>query len=117
LDFIEKQFEDGPASAEEATEFIISELKNYSEEHMEKIVGVSMARHLADHCPRLCSRLWGELDIVPLVMSHSALIDRLSVGQNSNEQDSGGGGWVKTIDEQAESMARKGVRFVGHNKA
>jgi hypothetical protein len=117
LDFIEKRLDEVPASADDVTDLILSELKNYSKVHMEKIVGVSMPETLAGHCPRLCSRLWAELDIVPLVMSNAALIDRMSVGQEPNEQDNAPDGWVKTIDEQAEAMARKGVRLVENDRA
>lgn len=101
-------------SAEEATDFVISELQKYSENHLEKIVGISMPEHVAKHCPRLCPRLWAELDIVPLVLSNVTLIDRVSVEQPTEDSASKSGGWdEKTIDEQAESMARKGVRLVG----
>ncbi|KAJ5209004.1 hypothetical protein N7449_003383 [Penicillium cf. viridicatum] len=114
LDFIEKKFTNGQASAEKATNFIISELKAYSMHHLEKIVGISMPEHVAKHCPRLCPRLWAELDIVPLVMSNVTLIDRVSVEQASETQNPRADGWnEKTIDEQAESMARKGVRLFG----
>ena len=100
-------------SAEEATAFVISELRKYSENHLEKIVGISMPEHVAKHCPRLCPRLWAELDIIPLVLSNVTLIDRVSVEQPSENGSSKTAGWdVKTIDEQAESMARKGVRLV-----
>lgn len=116
MDFIEKQFENGPACADEATQFILSELERYSEEHMEKIVGISMTEHVAGHCPTLCSRLWAELDIVPLVMSNITLVDRVSVEQQSKEQHSQSDGWEKSIDEQAESMARKGVRFARQSR-
>ncbi|KAJ6138497.1 Trehalose synthase (Ccg-9) [Penicillium samsonianum] len=114
LDFIEKQFSNGQASAEEATDFVISELKAYSMHHLEKIVGISMPEHVAKHCPRLCPRLWAELDIVPLVLSNATLIDRVSVDQASENRNPAANGWSeKTIDEQAESMARKGVRLFG----
>ncbi|KAG0159460.1 hypothetical protein PDIDSM_6982 [Penicillium digitatum] len=114
LDFIEKQFSNGQASAEEATEFIISELKAYSMHHLEKTVGISMPEQVANHCPRLCPRLWAELDIIPLVLSNATLIDRVSIEQASESQKPKSNGWdEKTIDEQAESMARKGVRLFG----
>ncbi|CAG8145439.1 hypothetical protein PENNAL_c0002G09949 [Penicillium nalgiovense] len=114
LDFIEKQFPN-KVSAEEATDFVISELQKYSENHLEKIVGISMPDHVAKHCPRLCPRLWAELDIVPLVLSNVTLIDRVSVEQPSeNGASKITAGWdEKPIDEQAESMARKGVRLFG----
>ncbi|KAJ5487089.1 hypothetical protein N7530_001389 [Penicillium desertorum] len=113
LDFIEKQFPN-KVSAEEATDFVISELQKYSENHLEKIVGISMPGHVAKHCPRLCPRLWAELDIIPLVLSNVTLIDRVSVEQPTEDGVSKTAGWdEKTIDEQAESMARKGVRLFG----
>ncbi|KAF4762733.1 hypothetical protein HAV15_005624 [Penicillium sp. str.  len=114
LDFIEKKFTNGQASADEATDFIISKLSTYSKHHLEKIVGISMPEHVAKHCPRLCPRLWAELDIVPLVLSNATLIDRVSVEQASATSNPRSNGWnEKTIDEQAESMARKGVRLFG----
>ncbi|KAJ5749117.1 uncharacterized protein N7511_010813 [Penicillium nucicola] len=115
LDFIEKEFTNGQACAGEATNFIISELKHYSKEHLEKIVGLAMPRHVADHCPELCSRLWAELDIIPLVLPESSMVDGTSVGQSIKAQGpSAASAWdQKTVDEQAESMARKCVRLFG----
>lgn len=82
--------------------------------HLEKIIGIAMPEHVANHCTRLCPRLWAELDIIPLVLSNATLIDRVNIGQVSETRDPGSNGWSeKTIDEQAESMARKGVRLVG----
>lgn len=73
-----------------------------------------MPEHVAKHCPRLCPRLWAELDIIPLVLSNATLIDRVSVEQASETTNPRADGWnEKTVDEQAESMARKGVRLVG----
>ncbi|KAJ5684151.1 uncharacterized protein N7477_000496 [Penicillium maclennaniae] len=69
-------------SCEEATEFIVSRLRTYGEKHLEKIVGVAMPMHVAHHCPRLCSRLWAELDIIPLVLPESYLMDRLFGPEN-----------------------------------
>jgi hypothetical protein len=73
-----------------------------------------MPEHVADQCPRLCSRLWAELDIIPLVVSGTSLVDKRSVPQTSESRNSAAEGWdVRSIDEQAESMARKCIRFVG----
>jgi hypothetical protein len=115
LDFIEKEFTDGQACPREATDFIISELKNYSKKHLEKTVGLAMPSHVAEHCPTLCSRLWAELDIIPLVLSESALLDRIGLGQSIDTRGLGTAGvWdQKTVDEQAESMGRKCVRLFG----
>ncbi|KAJ6018918.1 hypothetical protein N7522_000985 [Penicillium canescens] len=115
LDFFEKEFINGQACPEEATDFIISELKNYSKKHLEKIVGLAMPRHVADHCPVLCSRLWAEIDILPLVLPESALVDRVSVGPSIEAPNpSEASAWdQRTVDEQAESMGRKCVRLFG----
>ena len=65
-----------------------------------------MPMHVADHCPQLCSRLWAELDIIPLVLPESYLMDRYSPRAPIHEY-----AWdSKEIDEQAEGMSRKCVR-------
>ncbi|KAJ6004975.1 hypothetical protein N7540_012774 [Penicillium herquei] len=111
LEFIEKVFD--PAGHEpdpdEATEFIIAELKEYGEKHLEKIVGVAMPKHVAERCSRLCSRLWAELDILPLVLPKSTVTDWYTSRQRKMVH----GGGPKTIDEEAESMSRKCVRLFG----
>ncbi|KAJ5130537.1 Glycosyl transferase family 1 [Penicillium bovifimosum] len=112
LDFIEREFRGEQACPENVANFIIAELKSYSDNHLEKFIGISMPQYVADECPRLCPRLWAELDIVPLVMSNTSLVDRISVAQTNEGDDLEPEQWdIKTIDEQAESMARKGVRF------
>ncbi|KAK5800552.1 hypothetical protein VI817_002764 [Penicillium citrinum] len=94
---------------DQVTDFIISELKKYAETHMEKIMGLAMPRHIARTCKSLCSRLWSEIDIIPLVLPESKPIDHLNPRQSAASR-----AWdVKTLDEQAESMARKSVRLFG----
>ncbi|KAJ5953172.1 hypothetical protein N7454_000068 [Penicillium verhagenii] len=109
LDFIEKRFDRHKEGAEALTEFIVSELKTYGEEHLEKIIGVTMPKDVAEQCPKLCSRLWAELDILPLVLPESSLTDQYpsAVPKGTRPDD------PKTIDEQAESMSRKCVRLFG----
>jgi len=77
---------------------------------MEKIVGAAIPQALDRKIPNLCSRLWKELDILPLVLDE----------YNEPRQQSDRGsyatflGWKeKHVDEQADSMARKCVRFFG----
>lgn len=115
LDFIEKKFPDGQVCAQKVTDFIVSELKAYAENHLEKIIGIAMPIHVADHCPTLCSRLWAEIDIVPLVLPESTLVYRANFGQSIEAQGpSATGTWgAKSIDEQAESMSRKCIRSFG----
>jgi hypothetical protein len=92
--------------AEATIDFIVSELKAYGEKHLEKIIGACMPKHVADRLPRLCSRLWAELDILCLVLPESTLDDQYtsSVPKGTRKGD------PKSIDEQAESMSRKCVR-------
>lgn len=92
--------------AKATTDFIVSELKSYGEQHLEKIIGVAMPKHVADRLPGLCSRLWAELDILCLVLPESSLNEQYpSRGPKGTRKDD-----PKTIDEQAESMSRKCVR-------
>lgn len=111
LDFMEKEFtpEESQTRSQAATNFIIAELIAYSENHLEKFMGLAIPEHVAEHCPDLCSRLWAELDVVPLVLSGTTMMDRFPSRATSETQT-----WVeRTTDEQAESMARKCVRLFG----
>ncbi|KAJ6011279.1 hypothetical protein N7451_002691 [Penicillium sp. IBT 35674x] len=108
LDFTEKVFDatEHKKAAEATADFIVSELKSYGEGHLEKIIGVTMPKHVADRLPRLCSRLWAELDILCLVLPDSSLHEQYAPNGTTK-------GGPKTIDEQAESMSRKCVRLFG----
>ncbi|KAE8307234.1 UDP-Glycosyltransferase/glycogen phosphorylase [Aspergillus transmontanensis] len=68
-----------------------------------------MQAELAEKCPELCSQLWLELDIIPIVL-HKA---EEHVSWGLYEQDIS----YKSLDEQAESIARKCIRFFGPSKA
>ncbi|KAJ5808470.1 hypothetical protein N7474_009739 [Penicillium riverlandense] len=111
LDFIEKDFTPGEdqTHSQAATNFIIAELMAYSEEHLEKFMGIAIPKHVAEYCPQLCSRLWAELDVIPLVLSGTSVMDRFTSHETPDIQ-----AWrERTTDEQAESMARKCVRLFG----
>ncbi|KAJ5174497.1 uncharacterized protein N7482_000374 [Penicillium canariense] len=111
LDFVEKVYEPGEHQpcAEEVVQYITSKLKAYEEKHLEKIVGVAMPKHVMDHCPDLCSHLWAKLDIIPLVLPESSLVDPFTSSEQAPPRN-----WdSKTVDEQAESMTRKCVRLFG----
>ncbi|KAJ5283288.1 hypothetical protein N7505_001268 [Penicillium chrysogenum] len=110
LDFIERSFDQGKRpSVEETTDFFVTQLRAYGERHLEKIIGAAMPKHVADCCPRLCSRLWGELDIIPLILPDSSLVDMYATRAEVKSL-----AWdVKSIDEQAEAMSRKCVRLFG----
>ncbi|PGH18860.1 hypothetical protein AJ79_00273 [Helicocarpus griseus UAMH5409] len=90
------------------TDFVIQELRSYEREHLEKFVGIALPKDLAERCPQLCPRVWAELDIVPIVLHGKGVH---SVGWINREY------WnTKTLDEQAESVARKCITFFGPSK-
>lgn len=111
LDFIQKEFTHDESEPREhlVVRFILDQLKGYAEKHLEKFIGLAMPRHMVDHCPTLCSRLWAELDVIPLVLSGASLIDRFTSHGPPEPR-----AWeAKTVEEKAESMGRKCVRLFG----
>ena len=88
---------------------IVSELRTYSEKHKEKIVGLAMPLSLADKYPSLCPQLWRELDILPLVLEHK---DRARADTDQGELATFSSWNTKELDEQADSMVRKCMRYV-----
>lgn len=113
LDFLEYPFppndsREPPYSAIE--DFIINQLRDYSGKQLEKFAGVAMPDKIAHRCPDLCSRLWSELDIVPLAMHER---DRLEKSASKDMASKDMASWrEKRVDELAESMARKCIRCV-----
>lgn len=103
LDFIEKT---SPAPTTHISKHIIDELRNYSETHSEKILGVAFARTLHSHVPSLCSQLWAELDILPILLDEESDIDATPENVTRVHFDR------KPIDEQAESLSRKCMRYI-----
>ncbi|BCS22533.1 putative trehalose synthase (Ccg-9) [Aspergillus puulaauensis] len=91
---------------------MMGHLHKWCNTHLEKIIGLALPQQLADKCPTVCSRLWLDLDIIPLVLTDDS---KLSLGgeelryefQKSMDWE------LRTLDEQAESMARKCVRLFG----
>jgi hypothetical protein len=50
-------------------EHIIGGLLKYREEQLLKLVGAGLTKDIVDLCPQLCSKLWHQLDIVPIVIT------------------------------------------------
>ncbi|RAO65083.1 uncharacterized protein BHQ10_001095 [Talaromyces amestolkiae] len=109
LDFLEQEFE-GSDSEIVICDFILTELQNYSNIHAEKLLGAALSKSFHQHCPSLCRRLWLELDIVPILLHEEPGTER-TVGTEAVTHPNG-----KEIDEQAESVSRKCIRFFGPNK-
>lgn len=75
---------------------LIPLLSDYRQEHVCKILGVGITADLHKESPNLCSRLWAELDIVPMVVSSNEILP--SRTEKSR---------VLEVDELADSAARK----------
>ena len=79
---------------------VIAEVTRYEHENFSKFIGAGLPTTLKYMSPTLCSRLWLELDIVPIVM-------------RPDDEHKEKSFWdVKRVDEQADSMARKCVMWV-----
>jgi hypothetical protein len=84
---------------------IISGLKEFEHDNDCKFVGAGLTEHLLSLCPKLSSRLWLELDIVPAVFYGGlATKDTRSEINPKNPP--------RSVDEQADSVVRKCIMFV-----
>ncbi|KIW30976.1 hypothetical protein, variant [Cladophialophora immunda] len=75
---------------------IIEELSHYRRQHVCKILGAGVIASVHEKSPNLCSRLWSELDIVPMLVTSNPLVQAGSRGVRSQR-----------VDEIADSAARK----------
>jgi alpha,alpha-trehalose phosphorylase (configuration-retaining) len=82
------------------TDYIIKELSCYERRIFCKFIGAGVPFGLSKIAHKLCSRLWAELDIVPIAL-------RRDQGRYGSERKSSSNWDTKCIDEQADSMARK----------
>ncbi|KAH6983275.1 family 4 glycosyltransferase [Ilyonectria sp. MPI-CAGE-AT-0026] len=80
---------------------IISEVENYEHENFVKFIGAGLPTSLKYMSPTLCSRLWLELDIIPVVLRPDSEAKEKSFWD------------VKRVDEQADSMVRKCILNFG----
>jgi alpha,alpha-trehalose phosphorylase (configuration-retaining) len=78
----------------------ISSILEYQQTHFYKFAGAGITEQLVNMSPELPSRLWSELDIVPMVFGHGLEI----LGDPPG---------TRTIDENADSMARKCLMLFG----
>ncbi|KAJ5674361.1 uncharacterized protein N7477_004295 [Penicillium maclennaniae] len=104
LDFIESTF---TAPTSHSCTQIIAALRRYSDLHSEKILGVAISRFLHDRMPGLCPQLWTELDIVPIILDEESDFNAIPETLTRIHFER------KPIDEQAESLSRKCIRFFG----
>ncbi|RFU31921.1 hypothetical protein B7463_g4431, partial [Scytalidium lignicola] len=87
-------------------DYVVGVLAAYEKANMSKFIGAGFPSDLLNKSPKLCTKLWLDLDIVPI-----------SLRPEIEDQEMNGVGsefWsVKEIDEQADSMARKCIMHFG----
>ena len=86
-------------------EYVLTALQKYEREHLCKFLCAGLPVDLLESSPKLCSRLWAEMDVVPIVLRvRRHLVDE---GELKHLH------WKsKTVDEQADSMARRSIMYV-----
>ena len=127
---------------------IIEELRKFSSEHLCKFLGAGITLSLLKETPNLCTRLWLDLDIVPIVFNikgfqtdsltrpnikhrissttgsyvpsgaetPTVYVDPSVLGVDANKLGSGVSTRLpipRTLDEQADSAARKCLMYFG----
>lgn len=96
-EFDEEEYETNPSAI---VEYLVTGLKRYCEVHVQKMMGLAMPNFVHTRLPSLCSRLWTDLDVIPVVLP-----------ENRFTTPNGTPWTSRTLDEQAESMSHKLVRF------
>ncbi|KAJ5558862.1 heat shock trehalose synthase [Penicillium sp. DV-2018c] len=111
-DYLEYEFgyQELPVPGSAICDSIIVELERYSKTYLNKITGVAFPKEVHDRIPNLCSRLWMELDCIPLALDqYQRARQRTDHGNFATFR-----GWTeKSLDEQADSMARKCISSFG----
>lgn len=100
VDFTVKhlQFEAKPSASNDViANYVIETVQKYEHEHYVKFIGAGIPTRVKILSPALCSRLWLDVDIIPIVIREDASAKPLSFWED------------KPVDEQADSMARKCV--------
>jgi alpha,alpha-trehalose phosphorylase (configuration-retaining) len=80
--------------SDELANHIVSSILGYQQDHLYKFVGAGVTKALVNMSPQLPSRLWSELDIVPMVFEQEPEILGAPID-------------VQSVDEEADEMARK----------
>lgn len=140
---------DPAKNAADIENHVIDTIKRFSQEHICKFLGAGVTLSLLKECPNLCTRLWFELDIVPIVFNIKAFhTDSLTRPNVKHRISSTTGSYVpsgaetptvyvdpsplmdqntlqpgvtnkfpipRTLDEQADSAARKCLMYYGPN--
>ncbi|KLP04678.1 related to CCG-9 trehalose synthase (clock-controlled gene-9) [Fusarium fujikuroi] len=104
---------DGQAIGRDAiADYVLKEVEDYQHGNFAKFIGAGLPATLGCVSKTLCSRLWLDLDIVPIVV--------LAGREDEDEEDRKGEKYfwnMKRVDEQADSMVRKCVMYFGPSQA
>ncbi|KAH7889261.1 glycosyltransferase family 4 protein [Phlebopus sp. FC_14] len=140
---------DPTKTATEIENHVLGTIKNFSQEHLCKFLGAGITLSLLKECPNLCTRLWLEVDVVPIVFNIKPFhTDSLTRPNVKHRISSTTGSYVpsgtetptvyvdpspllepnnlqagvatklpipRTLDEQADSAARKCIMYYGPN--
>jgi alpha,alpha-trehalose phosphorylase (configuration-retaining) len=88
-------------STEWITDHLIWELSEYRKNHSCKILAAGITAVLHEKAPTVCSRLWLELDVVPIVLNSDKL-DEFKCFLNMPPE----------VDEPAKSAAKESMLYV-----
>ncbi|KAF2238617.1 glycosyltransferase family 4 protein [Viridothelium virens] len=87
--------------AQKVADYVVRRIREYEQGQMHKYAGAGITVHTKEISPTLPSRLWLELDIVPMIFEKTVGSEN---GTGNNEFD---------VDEEADSMARKCIMYFG----
>ena len=84
-------------------DFVVKQLKTYEHSYLAKFIGAGLPRGLKERSPSLPSRLWLELDIVPIPIM-ADIVDAARSFNPSYWHD-------KSVDEQADAVVRRCIMY------
>jgi hypothetical protein len=86
-----------PVGEDAISNRVIELVQKYEQDNYVKIIGAGVSTVLQKLSPTLCSRLWLQIDVIPIVIRPKQHLERPSFWD------------AKHVDEKADSMARKCV--------
>jgi hypothetical protein len=106
---------DGEATGRDViADYVLKEVEDYEHKHFAKFIGAGLSATLRRVSETLCSRLWLDLDIVPITV----LAEREDEDEDEEDRKGETNFWsVKRVDEQADSMVRKCIMYFGPSQA
>ncbi|KAF9516183.1 glycosyltransferase family 4 protein [Hydnum rufescens UP504] len=100
-----------PLEPDHIVELLINKFKTYSHDHNYKFVAIGVSHHLARLSPLLCTRIWKDLDAVPVVLDVSVTGTQNNTSEHVRPVDGlahrGPLSVTRPVDEQADAAAKK----------